>query len=97
MTIEGQIKRQPAPRFHSKTKLPEVPEGMVLVKFFKEPALIPARLEGEPLSRRSEQFTGRQLEALIEIAIYRSACLRAYNGGAPYRLHKYYKNSLKEG
>jgi hypothetical protein len=77
---------QPRPRFHPQTILPVVPEGMTLVKFFGEPAVIPIRRECEPLSRRSEQFTDRQLEALVEMDKARKRRIRGANGGAPYRL-----------
>ena len=33
------------PRFHPKTVIPEVPEGMELHKFYGEPILLPAILE----------------------------------------------------
>jgi hypothetical protein len=37
------------PRFHNKAVVPEVPEGMQLVKFHGEPALIRARKPGDPI------------------------------------------------
>lgn len=52
-------------RFHRDAKIPEVPKSMTLVKFHGEPALIPAKEEGEPMYNRD--FTVRQADALIEL------------------------------
>lgn len=53
-------------RFHPKTVVPEVPEGMKLVKFHGAPALIPAEEEGD-IRFGNSQFTERQVNALIEL------------------------------
>ncbi len=54
------------PRFHPRTIVPEVPEGMILVKFHGEPALIPSRGEDELMFGKSG-FTLRQVEALVDL------------------------------
>lgn len=58
--------RQPAPRFHHKAVIPDVPEGMQLVKFHGEPALIPAQQEGDEMFGKS-RFTVKQFDALMEL------------------------------
>lgn len=56
----------PAPRFAPHVVLPEVPEGMVLHKFYGEPALLPARTEGEELIGKTP-YTQRQFEAIGQL------------------------------
>lgn len=56
--------RKPAPRFGKKVELPEVPEGMMLIKFHGEPKVISQAQPGEPMYRNS-RFTVRQIDDLI--------------------------------
>jgi hypothetical protein len=81
--------KQRVPRFHPKTIIPKIPEGMKLVKFHNEPAFIPERTEGESLSGKYPSFTDRQVDALMELERRRVARLRATKGGAPHRLTLY--------
>lgn len=60
------MERRIGPRFHRDAKIPEVPKGMVLVKFHGEPALIPVKEEGEPMFGKTS-FTVGQAAALIEL------------------------------
>lgn len=78
--LEPKVK-QPAPRFHPKATIPEVPEGMQLAKFYGEPAIIPAKQEGDEMYGKS-RFTVRQFEALMELERGR---LRIARGGAVVR------------
>lgn len=50
--------------FHRDTKLPRIPEGMIIAKFHGDPVAIPARRRGEP--RVNFQFTQRQIDTLTE-------------------------------
>ena len=54
------------PRFHAKTEILPVPEGMLLVKFHGEPALIPQVENGDIMYGKS-QFTERQVKALLTL------------------------------
>ena len=56
----------PAPRFAPHVILPEVPEGMVLHKFYGEPVLLPAITEGEELFGKTP-YTQRQFEVLGQL------------------------------
>lgn len=53
----------PAPRFGPGVKVPEIPEGMELHKFYGEPVLLPAKTEDEELVGRMS-YTQRQIEIL---------------------------------
>ncbi len=55
-----------APRFAPGIVIPEVPEGMVLGKFFGEPILLPAIEEDEPMLGRS-RYSLRQTEILLQL------------------------------
>lgn len=56
------------PRFSKGTIIPEVPEGMELVKFHGKPALIPTKEKGEPILGDPESgFTIRQFDALVKL------------------------------
>lgn len=63
-----------APRFHPKTVIPEVSEGMELHKFYGEPVLLPARAEGEQMYGNSP-FTLRQVETLQRLVAERNQAI----------------------
>lgn len=56
----------PTPRFGPHVVIPEVPEGLVLHKFYGEPVLLPAKAEGEELVGKTP-FTQRQIEAIGQL------------------------------
>ena len=63
-------KENDRPRFHPKAVIPEVPQGMVLVKFHGEPALIPEMERGEKVVGNT-RFTLRQIDALGQLELKR--------------------------
>lgn len=69
--IDMEREKQPPPRFHPKTIIPEIPEGMELHKFYGEPILLPARAEGE-LMYGNSPFSMRQVETLQRLVAERN-------------------------
>lgn len=67
--------RIPAPRFGRGVDIPIVPDGMELVKFYGEPALIPVKEDGESMYGKSN-FTVRQADALNHLLQQRLAQLK---------------------
>lgn len=62
--------------FHRDTILPEVPDGMALIKFHGEPAVIPGQRDGDELHGKT-QFTEGQIHALFDLEEHRIANIRA--------------------
>ena len=61
--------------FHRDTILPEVPEGMALVKFHGEPAVIPGQKDGDVLFGKTP-FTEVQIEALQQLELHRVEAIK---------------------
>lgn len=57
------LNKHEAPRFHNKTVVPDIPEGLKLVKYHGRPAVVPESLPGENTVGPSG-LTRRQIQAL---------------------------------
>lgn len=54
--------KKEAPRFHNKTRIPDIPTSLKLVKYKGHPAVVPRETEGEEVV--GSGFTRKQLQAL---------------------------------
>jgi hypothetical protein len=61
--------------FHRDAVLPEVPDGMALVKFHGEPAVIPGQKDGDEVYGKT-QFTEGQIYALYDLEVQRMTSIR---------------------
>lgn len=76
--------------FHRDAVLPEVSEGMALVKFHGEPAVIPGQKDGDELCGKT-QFTEGQIYALYDLEAQRMSSIRAELAQQPTSRGNYYE------